>query len=604
MRMNPESFNFSFQTGAASPGDSARLIARPCDTFPLGDDDYWVRPLQAARPLALHRSAVEALMLCDAFRSLSGHVEAIAARHPGWRSNPAGLHRVLEGLRASGLLARSDDVAEALDAGRTWTGEPLDTLFVRTCNRPEALARLLRNLVQRSPRGLDRVVVIDDARDDAGSQAAARELAAAGHAAPFAIRHAPRGVRRALAASLGGTAASTAALETYLIGDDDERPTHGAAFNTALLLGAGRRFAVIDDDATLSAFAAPEAGDASTRFSPGHRRRFLLDDSDAALRRVCAELDDDPFARHAYALGRPIGSLAGERFLDDLDASALARLSARSRVRMTLNGTLGEPGTMDRIAVLTGESNDLARAVRAGGSFRSRLRDGRLALHARAPTASTEMAVMATTLTGLDGRELLPPTLPAGRGEDLLLGAALAFVHPGCLFLDLPFMLAHRPDEPANADRGEIAVTRRPGAAAVITRLIESQPDPVGGADPGRRLETLAALLGELGEADDGSVSELIRAETTEARAGLIAALRANQPATRDSESASRALAQAIDAQQRFDEADRDHCRALADPLRRFARFSAGALDTWHRAWRQSAEASVDELVAEVTPAR
>src|SRR5580658_10909364 len=62
-----------------------------------------------------------------------------------------------------------------------------------------------------------------------------------------------------------------------------------------------------------------------------------------------------------------------------------------------------------------------------------------------------------TAFAGLDNRELLPPFLPTGRGEDNLMAAILTRCFPGACVAHLPRGLVHAPLEPRSFWPGEIA---------------------------------------------------------------------------------------------------------------------------------------------------
>lgn len=608
--MNTETFNFSWSIGPSRPDDGTRLIARPFDSYPL-DGDYWVLALGSKTPVRFTRADVEVLALCNAFRTAAGHADAVARRHRGWAANRAGLVPAIERLRAAGLLASAAEIASELAAVEEPAASPLATLFIRTCERPDALRRVLESLSSAAPAGLDRVVVVDDSRSDDVIAANERLASSANGSAPFEIRHVDRAARRRLAASLAGDATARSALETHLTGDALALgPSHGAAVNTALLLGAGARIALLDDDATLTGHRPPQAGPDDIRFAPAPQRRITVADSDSTLRTQCASLDDDPLALHADALGRPLGSLLGDQpdgregsLLGDIDPASLARLAPGSRVRATFNGTLGDPGSVNRLGLLCGHADDIARLAAQDGDFEARVRHGRTALYVPNPRVSIDAAAMTTTLTGVDDRELLPPTLPAGRGEDLVLATTMAFAHPGCLFMDLPFLLAHRPDEPARPERGEAAVARRPGLSMVVCRIVESLHDAAPSAGPEARLRRLAAAMGELADARPDHARSLIAREMVDTRASIISALESNLRTLPDPDPARRLLRRAIEAQLQFGEDDDAHVDAVIEPLRRYARFSAEALDPWSHAWRTAADASLDELLADAAPA-
>jgi hypothetical protein len=53
-----------------------------------------------------------------------------------------------------------------------------------------------------------------------------------------------------------------------------------------------------------------------------------------------------------------------------------------------------------------------------------------------------------TTVTAYDHRDLLPPFLPLGRGQDTLFGALLDMIAPTHYVAYLPYTVAHRPELP------------------------------------------------------------------------------------------------------------------------------------------------------------
>lgn len=592
--------------GSTGTGDPQRFIARPFEAFPAADGTYLVMPAHAIRPVELEQPVVEALALCDGFRALAGHVQVIGQRHPGWRSDPAGLQRALNRLRELALIVSEQDLAAELAAPGNGAGEParLDTVFIRTCERPRALRRLLGSIAQAAPAGLRDIVVLDDARTETGNADTAAAISAGAAPPGVALHHVTRAARRRLARELVESGPGRSALETWLLGPPDAAATYGAVVNSALLLGAGQRFALFDDDATLAAFGPPAPDPSRLRFARSVQRRYRVAETDAALREQCPPSAQDALARHGDALGATLGELVsrlepGQRpaLFDGLEPGLLTALRPDSRVRVSVNGVLGDPGTVHSLGLLHGPFDDLARLAAAGDRFAGLLRTGRVGRVAAAPTLSTDTALMTTTLTGIDARDLLPPTLPAGRGEDLVLGASIAFVHPGSLAIDLPFMLAHRPEEPARPERGEFARPRRPGAAALLAGVIESQSLAVDVRDPVRRIRRLAAAMGELGEADDDRIAHQIARRMADSRAELIGAFGANLQRLQPAAPVARVFEQAIAAQRRFGDEDAAHCASQVREVRAAARFAGSALEHWCDAWQAARERSLGDLL-------
>ena len=59
-----------------------------------------------------------------------------------------------------------------------------------------------------------------------------------------------------------------------------------------------------------------------------------------------------------------------------------------------------------------------------------------------------KMHLMTTTLTGIDGSQLIPPTGSYYRNEDYLFSRLLKFIHPSSVIFEFPWGLPHLPEPP------------------------------------------------------------------------------------------------------------------------------------------------------------
>src|SRR5206468_12661164 len=124
---------------------------------------------------------------------------------------------------------------------------------------------------------------------------------------------------------------------------------YGRPLNFALLLAAGRRLLLLDDDAQLEPRgAAMSAGG----FEVSSARDELLSFADqAALEAACPSLDLDPVAAHLDCLGQPVAALWA-RFASgscgpeplQLDADDHVRFAHGARALFTQNHAMGDPG--------------------------------------------------------------------------------------------------------------------------------------------------------------------------------------------------------------------------------------------------------------------
>src|SRR5690606_4828702 len=126
-------------------------------------------------------------------------------------------------------------------------------------------------------------------------------------------------------------------------------------------------------------------------------------------------------------------------------SSDLLLLQRHAQVKVSINGTMGDPGT-GQASWLYGEPPEqLLPWLQSEDNYRSLATSRNLA---RKPQGYKLLPhhVLLTPLVGVDNRELMPPTLPNGRGQDALFAELVGVVYPHSLFAQLPWMLMHIPE--------------------------------------------------------------------------------------------------------------------------------------------------------------
>ena len=112
---------------------------------------------------------LQALDQSREFRTLDEHAARILATIPGLQAQRDGVTRVLESLTTRGLLVSDRDFIQRVAAATPREPAPLRAVFIRACDRPEQLARLLESLAdyERRTRANRHYVLLDDstARD-------------------------------------------------------------------------------------------------------------------------------------------------------------------------------------------------------------------------------------------------------------------------------------------------------------------------------------------------------------------------------------------------------------------------------------------------------
>lgn len=302
-------------------------------------------------------------------------------------------------------------------------------VILRVASRPHRAARALAWL--HAEVGGHRVTVVDDARDPA-LEARHRALCST-----IGATHLGRAARRTWATQLADRSIDPALAEALLLGPDHAF-TAGAAMNTALLLAAGAKVIVLDDDVLpLGCPAAP--GPAGPPQDPTALAVFPT--RQAALR--------------AHPLQRGV----------------LRAAWAEAGAGVSVLGLLGDSGMRSGVGYL----------VRGGASLVAmaedwaRLATSRQVLRA-APSAAPGRALTSAALVFDQRNTALPPLLPELRNSDGLWGATVP--EPP---LHLPWALVHAPDVRRTSPEEARAHLVAPRGSEYLALAAGAQPDTPAG---------------------------------------------------------------------------------------------------------------------------
>jgi hypothetical protein len=276
----------------------------------------------------------------------------------------------------------------------------------------------------------------------------------------------------------------------------------GSNRNLALLLTAGNRVLMVDDDVDCTLWTTAERRDGVQLGDHTDARRWHFFPSRHAALASVQRTTDNLLGVHDALLGRSLPALATA----DVDASrACAHLldlmsnddgTAGARIRSTFSGLAGD-------AAIYCPHRLLGRAGRVHDELASNDDALRLALTSREVTCIADRYVVvhetswASYCMGLCNDALVPPFVPLGRNEDGLFGTMLARIDPESLSGHVPYGILH--DSPRPSGYGD-----RDMPSATETRLAEFLIDVVRGLDRSPavasdvRLHQIAARFADL----------------------------------------------------------------------------------------------------------
>jgi len=357
-------------------------------------------------------------------------------------------------------------------------------IAIRTCDRPGYLQRELLSLSRRQAENSICALIFDDSRDAAVQQRNQQIVESAqrrfGRDSAFSTRYLGQVWQAGFIARLKAELPELADSIDWLLAP---RPagtfSGGRLLNLIMLALAGQRFSLFDDDYLLD--RARHLGDGDSRrldWSSDPPINLLAHRSVRESRAAGIEFERDPIEAQLEFLGRRVQDClqsADGASIPLLDASQAGIPSERllldsdSVFLTTVSGQYGVPISPDYFYLLNQPAGPDG-PVWADPEQYQLMRDGKAIWNVtHSPVIADRTG---STPTGVDNRQLMPPTLPDCRGEDTLYCALLKYLHPNSVTIYLPWALEHSRQSRPWAD-ATFELPPKPGVAKTFWKVVE-----------------------------------------------------------------------------------------------------------------------------------
>ena len=463
--MSEFSFSYSIGSPPALAGESAPLWSfNSTKVLPCIGSTVTLHNSRSNQSMLVQSEVAHALSFCGPFRTMDTHLERILAAMPPLRDNPEDARNILTSIREAGFLEPAEAAWQRLCGDVTPHESTPARVFILTCDRPEALKRLLDNLCD-SPidPAIESLWVIDDSKQAESLGHNAEVIGAIRSQIPVPVHHVDTAMQEALNDHLLKSAPQHQTSLSFLLDTDrwSGRPTYGRARNVSLLLSAGFRALVLDDDILLQAIAPPCATRGLKLDSARGREASFYGSHDELVHHAL-DTHHDPLTQILGKVGQSLGNLmldalAGPAELAGWDGELLSRYGAQSPVLLNQCGSWGDPGTGDASWIFFLPEQSIKSLIGLEQPLEHLLAVRANWMGYRGPTLSAYGSL--SQLTGFDHRTLLPPYFPAWRGEDALFGIMLQRVQPNSLVLSEGWAIRHEPLD-NRADRGNLKPLR------------------------------------------------------------------------------------------------------------------------------------------------
>ena len=524
--MTEYSFSYSNVTPAQKTKNEPLWSFNRTDMLPGPGNTVILHAQHSGAGLLVQPDVARALELCTPFRSLEAHTQQVTALLPALKEHKEHTRQTLMGIAQQGLM-ESSEVAWQRITGQTSASdrEQRCRLFILTCDRPEALKRLLKPLIpQLSIENTEGVWIIDDSRSshNAGENIAILESERSGTAVP--LHYFGEDARASLIDELSRAVPEHTDCIDWLLDRATwgAAPTYGVARNIALLLSVGKTALMLDDD-TLPEAVSPPKTPGSLRFAEMNHREAIFYPSAEALERHALVLPDSPVSLMQDSVGILLGVLAKKHLkhagaLEGMSGTLISRYNPDSRVVLSQCGSWGDSGTSGLNWLLSLPVKSVKTLLAAGPTLLDSLSPISCWAGHSGP-AITPFASM-SQWTGIDNNTLVPPYLPAGRNEDLLFGIMLQRLQPEAAVFNGEWAIKHKPLNERQLDATD-SVTVEVGISLLADWLGKEPKDQIG-LTPKRRLVGLSEEVLRLTEMNHGDRCHLIQRQLAGRRAALL----------------------------------------------------------------------------------
>ena len=488
------------------------------DAFPLPNHHVLLINKQTGKKTVVRQDVYNALGYCKVFRTVEEHTKVICSTILGLKNQESNVYQVLNSLADQGVLISSDRILKTLidsNAHGIKKTSNLDSIYIRTYNRPETLRKLIENILNNDDV-IDknyRFVILDDSTDDELQQINKKYIDNAFGKGKVSFFHYDNKQQQNFIDSLSEKFPELKSVITWFLAAtaDYNGQSYGRCINHALLLSAGKKFLLMDDDALCSPLQSPWK-DIGLSLSNDEEQAWFFDSKEN--HEQLKPLSLDPFHEHGSVLGNTLASFGNSLVVDSLrgfDSNGIDSLKRNASVKITSNSIAGDPGTGANYWLYLNLNDNAWQQFINNETDYARHRTLRhLWKGYNKSTLSTDKSLMITTLTGIDNTELLLPTFPVFAGEDGLLGSAVKYLYPDALFYQHSWGLPHTSDRTRYWDDSAFNHRLRPALLNFLEDQLASIRAQCHADDVDKRFNYLISALDDISSIDKQAFNRLV----------------------------------------------------------------------------------------------
>ncbi|MCH9697794.1 MAG: hypothetical protein K0U68_06810 [Gammaproteobacteria bacterium] len=528
--------SFSISSNSQTKPQADYYAFDQCAAFSLPDGMVMLNSYRTGKRILMPADSVGLLSQCTTFKSIDAHIEHLINIEPGVAEHKQQISQIFEDLKHQGMLESAQQLIGRLKLAPEQADHPADFagVFIRTCDRPEQLSRLMGSFAdnQKLYGQAFRFYVVDDSRKPESGQQNQKLCRHYHEELDLDVDYYGEQEQKEFISHLIQHFPAYEQIIQWLLGRaehfDSSQFSGGRLLNHIILKAAGQRFAIFDDDAVCQPYQSPEA-DHRWNFNSYPKDTWFYENREQLFNAI-KPLEFDPLSSHLEVLGCSVGRVlrelsAVELSLDTLQGVSSEKtrnLSADTRVLITRNGTFGDPGTALMTWMYQQGGKTYQHLIEDEEQYRKYASNRTTWLGSHTFRAVNESALMTTTLTGIDGSQIIPPTGPYFRNEDYLFSRLLKFIHPDSLIFEFPWGLPHLPEPARQWHTAKLDEPKTVGILGFMADLANNVQRLCLAEAPQQRLDYVGETYRTLANASYKDLSQGIEENLLHARVAVI----------------------------------------------------------------------------------
>jgi hypothetical protein len=509
------SFSFSYNLDP-QPNTTSRaedlLAFDACLEFPLPDNQVLLHSPDSGKQTIVTQDVLFSLHQCHHFRTLREHNQQLQKAIPDLAGQTDDINQVLNSVSQSGLMLSAKKKAEELHLATTPPAAESGLCYcILTCDRPEAVSRLIKSMAKNHQfRSENHYFLVDDSRHAEHQQQNRHLCESFSREQQIELQYFGLTEQNQLQQQLEQAFPEYKEGIMFLLGRHGQgKATYGRTRNWALLLGTGGKLVVIDDDVLFQRIVTEEEPTRIALTSSTRSTDFFSSHQEWRTR-IDKDYTDPTSGIFTTGLGRTLPQALALVSRDKLPPRAFRQLNPhdyahfqpKSQVLITSCGSIGDPGTTGNTWLYLLDRDSRKNLIRSEDQYRKNILDRNM-WSGRKEYAFLNTFVLISQITGIDASQCLPPYFPLQRNEDLLFGEMVRYMHPHALQLDLPWAVPHLPLEQRTWTKDQAMRIPQRGLLSFSAEMIGQQRAQNPAATPERRILSLADQFHCLAETTD-----------------------------------------------------------------------------------------------------